>query len=88
MKAVIKKGLQNGRSAKSEYQWIISPLLKEPSKAARQKKRTVIWGSGRKGKATIRIGICPRSVLCLAQKCAQNQAPESPMRDIYVMQKI
>uniref|UniRef100_A0A8C9E9G4 Centrosomal protein 78 n=1 Tax=Phocoena sinus TaxID=42100 RepID=A0A8C9E9G4_PHOSS len=57
MKSVIKKVLQNGRSAKSEYQWITSPSVKEPSKAARQKKRTIILGSGRKGKATIRIVI-------------------------------
>uniref|UniRef100_A0A9L0SSK7 Centrosomal protein 78 n=1 Tax=Equus caballus TaxID=9796 RepID=A0A9L0SSK7_HORSE len=55
MKAVIKKVLQNGRSAKSEYQWITSPSVKEPFRTARQKKRTIILGSGRKGKATIRI---------------------------------
>ncbi|XP_077615479.1 centrosomal protein of 78 kDa isoform X1 [Crocuta crocuta] len=57
MKAVIKKVLQNGRSAKSEYQWITSPTVKEPFKTARQKKRTIVLGSGRKGKATIRIGL-------------------------------
>uniref|UniRef100_H2PSG6 Centrosomal protein 78 n=1 Tax=Pongo abelii TaxID=9601 RepID=H2PSG6_PONAB len=57
MKAVIKKVLQNGRSAKSEYQWITSPSVKEPSKTAKQKKRTIILGSGHKGKATIRIVI-------------------------------
>ncbi|XP_032020239.1 centrosomal protein of 78 kDa isoform X5 [Hylobates moloch] len=55
MKAVIKKVLQNGRSARSEYQWITSPSVKEPSKTAKQKKRTIILGSGHKGKATIRI---------------------------------
>ncbi|XP_030881381.1 centrosomal protein of 78 kDa isoform X8 [Leptonychotes weddellii] len=55
MKAVIKKVLQNGRSTKSEYQWITSPSVKEPFKTARQKKRTIILGNGRKGKATIRI---------------------------------
>uniref|UniRef100_A0A2K5MPB5 Centrosomal protein of 78 kDa n=1 Tax=Cercocebus atys TaxID=9531 RepID=A0A2K5MPB5_CERAT len=55
MKAVIKKVLQNGSSAKSEYQWITSPSVKEPSKTAKQKKRTIILGSGHKGKATIRI---------------------------------
>uniref|UniRef100_A0A2I2ZQ31 Centrosomal protein of 78 kDa n=2 Tax=Gorilla gorilla gorilla TaxID=9595 RepID=A0A2I2ZQ31_GORGO len=55
MKAVIKKVLQNGRSAKSEYQWITSPSVKEPSKTAKQKRRTIILGSGHKGKATIRI---------------------------------
>ncbi|XP_073651384.1 centrosomal protein of 78 kDa-like [Tursiops truncatus] len=37
------------------YQWITSPSVKETCKAARQKKRTIILGSGRKGKATIRI---------------------------------
>uniref|UniRef100_A0A4X1VW67 Centrosomal protein 78 n=1 Tax=Sus scrofa TaxID=9823 RepID=A0A4X1VW67_PIG len=57
MKAVIKKVLQNGRSAKSEYQWITSPSVKEPFKGARQKKKTIILGSGLKGKATIRIVI-------------------------------
>ncbi|XP_020747808.2 centrosomal protein of 78 kDa isoform X2 [Odocoileus virginianus] len=64
MKAIIKKVLQNGRSAKSEYQWITSPSVKEPvkepSKAARQKKRTIILGSSRKGKATIRIGLATK----------------------------
>lgn len=30
--------------------------MKEPFKTARQKKKTIILGSGRKGKATIRIG--------------------------------
>ncbi|XP_042636599.1 centrosomal protein of 78 kDa [Orycteropus afer afer] len=60
MKAVIKKVLQNGRSAKSEYQWITSPSIKETSKTARQKKRTIILGSGRKGKATIRIGLATK----------------------------
>ncbi|XP_073908204.1 centrosomal protein of 78 kDa isoform X4 [Castor canadensis] len=57
MKAVIKKVLQNGRSAKSEYQWITSPSVKEPSKTAKQKKRTIVLGTSRKGKATIRIVI-------------------------------
>ncbi|XP_006145547.1 centrosomal protein of 78 kDa isoform X2 [Tupaia chinensis] len=60
MKAVIKKVLQNGRSAKSEYQWITSPSVKEPPRTARQKKKTIILGSGRKGKATIRIGLATK----------------------------
>ncbi|KAM7092753.1 centrosomal protein of 78 kDa isoform 4-T4 [Molossus nigricans] len=60
MKAVIKKVLQNGRSAKSEYQWITSPSVKEPFKTVKQKKRTIILGSGRKGKATIRIGLATK----------------------------
>ncbi|XP_058927186.1 centrosomal protein of 78 kDa isoform X3 [Kogia breviceps] len=68
MKLVIKKVLQNGRSAKSEYQWITSPSVKEPSKAARQKKRTIILGSGRKGKATIRIGLASKKPVSNGRK--------------------
>uniref|UniRef100_A0A8C8YHY6 Centrosomal protein of 78 kDa n=1 Tax=Prolemur simus TaxID=1328070 RepID=A0A8C8YHY6_PROSS len=68
MKAVIKKVLQNGRSAKSEYQWITSPSVKEPLKTARQKKKTIILGSGRKGKATIRIGFATKKPVCSGSK--------------------
>ncbi|CAH6793826.1 centrosomal protein of 78 kDa isoform X2 [Phodopus roborovskii] len=60
MKAVIRKVLQNGRSAKSEYQWITSPSVKEPSKTTKQKKKTIVLGSSRKGKATIRIGLATK----------------------------
>ncbi|KAM5329421.1 centrosomal protein of 78 kDa isoform 3-T3 [Glossophaga mutica] len=79
MKAVTKKVLQNGRSAKSEYQWITSPSVKEPFKTAKQKKRTIILGSGRKGKATIRIGLATKKPAnngrkhCLSKEC---YAPE------------
>ncbi|KAL6067162.1 hypothetical protein STEG23_015988 [Scotinomys teguina] len=59
MKAVFKKVLQNGRSAKSEYQWITSPSVKE-LKTAKQKKRTIVLGNSRKGKATIRIGLATK----------------------------
>ncbi|XP_048074326.1 centrosomal protein of 78 kDa isoform X6 [Ursus arctos] len=68
MKAVIKKVLQNGRSAKSEYQWITSPSVKEPFKTARQKKRTLVLGSGRKGKATIRIGLATKKPVSNGRK--------------------
>ncbi|XP_069891893.1 centrosomal protein of 78 kDa isoform X1 [Dipodomys merriami] len=57
MKAVIKKVLQNGTSSKSEYQWITSPSVKGPPKTTKQKKKTIILGNSRKGKATIRIVI-------------------------------
>ncbi|XP_066113139.1 centrosomal protein of 78 kDa isoform X1 [Saccopteryx bilineata] len=79
MKAVIKKVLQNGRSAKSEYQWITSPSVKEPFRTAKQKKRTIILGSGRKGKATIRIGLATKKPVnngrkhCFGKQC---YAPE------------
>ncbi|XP_067569616.1 uncharacterized protein [Pseudorca crassidens] len=49
-------------SATRKYQWITSPSVKEPCKAARQKKRTIILGSGRKGKGTIRIGCTLRAL--------------------------
>ncbi|XP_051822561.1 centrosomal protein of 78 kDa isoform X1 [Antechinus flavipes] len=56
MKSVIERAVQNGKSAKSEYKWLSSPTLKDLFKT-KQKKRTIILGSGRKGKATIRIVI-------------------------------
>lgn len=51
-----------------QYQWITSPSVKEPCKTAKQKKRTIILGSGRKGKATIRIG----NPFMLAFRCGWN----------------
>ncbi|XP_007499076.2 centrosomal protein of 78 kDa isoform X1 [Monodelphis domestica] len=54
MKTIINRAVQNGKSAKSEYKWLNSPI-KDLFKT-KQKKRTIILGSGRKGKATIRIG--------------------------------
>ncbi|EMP30414.1 Centrosomal protein of 78 kDa [Chelonia mydas] len=53
MKKLIERVLMNGNSASSEYKWLTSPskdILKPKSK-----KRTIVLGSGRKGKATIRI---------------------------------
>ncbi|XP_053512488.1 centrosomal protein of 78 kDa isoform X2 [Artibeus jamaicensis] len=79
LKAVTKKVLQNGRSAKSEYQWMTSPSVKETLKTAKQKKRTIVLGSGRKGKATIRIGLATKKPAnngrkhCLSKEC---YAPE------------
>ncbi|XP_077004597.1 centrosomal protein of 78 kDa-like isoform X2 [Tamandua tetradactyla] len=78
MKAVIKKVLQNGRSAKSEYHWITSPSVKEPSRTARQKKRTIILGSGRKGKATIRIGLGTKKPVSNGRKHAFDKEYYAP----------
>ncbi|XP_011977682.3 centrosomal protein of 78 kDa isoform X5 [Ovis aries] len=82
MKAIIKKVLQNGRSAKSEYQWITSPSVKEPvkepSKAARQKKRTIILGSSRKGKATIRIGLATKKPVSNGNKHSTGKDSYAP----------
>ncbi|XP_052044748.1 centrosomal protein of 78 kDa isoform X2 [Apodemus sylvaticus] len=68
MKAVIQKVLQNGRSANSEYQWVTSPSLKEPSKTTKQKKKTIVLGSSRKGKATIRIGLATKKPVSNGRK--------------------
>ncbi|XP_030367453.1 centrosomal protein of 78 kDa isoform X2 [Strigops habroptila] len=56
MKSIIEKVLMNGNSANSEYKWLMSPSSKDVLKT-RPKKRTIVLGSGRKGKATIRIGL-------------------------------
>ncbi|XP_012506110.1 PREDICTED: centrosomal protein of 78 kDa [Propithecus coquereli] len=79
MKAVIKKVLQNGRSAKSEYQWITSPSVKEPLKTARQKKKTIILGSGRKGKATIRIGFAAKKPVSNGRKHSLGKEHYAPI---------
>ncbi|XP_036186657.1 centrosomal protein of 78 kDa isoform X2 [Myotis myotis] len=79
MKAIIKKVLQNGSSANSEYQWITPPSVKEPLKTAKQKKKTIILGSGRKGKATIRIGLATKKPVNNGRKHSlgkDNYAPE------------
>ncbi|XP_009880979.1 PREDICTED: centrosomal protein of 78 kDa [Charadrius vociferus] len=56
MKNIIERVLMNGNSANSEYKWLTSPSSKDALKT-RTKKRTIVLGSGRKGKATIRIGL-------------------------------
>ncbi|KAM4876900.1 centrosomal protein of 78 kDa isoform 2-T2 [Thomomys bottae] len=73
MKAVIKKVLQNGTSAKSEYQWITSPSVKESPKTAKQKKKTIVLGSNRKGKATIRIGLATKKTVNNGRKHTLNK---------------
>ncbi|XP_040844733.1 centrosomal protein of 78 kDa isoform X3 [Ochotona curzoniae] len=78
MKAVTKKVLQNGRSAKSEYQWITSPSVREPARTARQKKRTIILGSGRKGKATIRIGLTTKKPVSSVKKHCMGKEGYAP----------
>ncbi|NWQ71144.1 CEP78 protein, partial [Neopipo cinnamomea] len=56
MKNIIERVLKNRTSANSEYKWLTSPSSKDALKN-RPKKRTVVLGSGQKGKATIRIGL-------------------------------
>lgn len=54
-----------------QYKWMTSPSPKDTLKT-RPKKRTIVLGSGRKGKATIRIGnaVCVLSVY--SKFCLQN----------------
>ncbi|XP_065405509.1 centrosomal protein of 78 kDa isoform X7 [Chrysemys picta bellii] len=56
MKKLIERVLMNGNSTCSEYKWLTSPSSKDILKP-KSKKRTIVLGSGRKGKATIRIVI-------------------------------
>ncbi|XP_042326731.1 centrosomal protein of 78 kDa isoform X2 [Sceloporus undulatus] len=56
MKKLIERVLMNADGTNLEYQWLPSPkdIKNKP------KKRTVILGNGRKGKATIRIGFASK----------------------------
>uniref|UniRef100_A0A674K295 Centrosomal protein of 78 kDa n=1 Tax=Terrapene triunguis TaxID=2587831 RepID=A0A674K295_9SAUR len=59
MKKLIERVLMNGNSTSSEYKWLTSPSSKDILKP-KSKKRTIVLGSGRKGKATIRIGLASK----------------------------
>ncbi|XP_013914242.1 PREDICTED: centrosomal protein of 78 kDa isoform X2 [Thamnophis sirtalis] len=55
MKKIIEKVLMNANGTNLEYKWLPSPVSKDVKN--KPKKRTVVLGNGRKGKATIRIVI-------------------------------
>ncbi|XP_063996015.1 centrosomal protein of 78 kDa isoform X2 [Pogoniulus pusillus] len=81
MKNVIERVLMNGNGANSEYQWQTSPSSKDALKT-RPKKRTIVLGSGRKGKATIRIVIWKQRGL----PCKKSVSPgkkNMPVKDSY-----
>ncbi|XP_074787339.1 centrosomal protein of 78 kDa isoform X4 [Athene noctua] len=70
MKNIIERVLRNGNSANSEnfqYKWLTSPSSKDVLKT-RSKKRTIVLGSCRKGKATIRIGLPPKKSVSSEKK--------------------
>ncbi|XP_066037881.1 centrosomal protein of 78 kDa isoform X2 [Chamaea fasciata] len=67
MKNVIERVLKNGNSADSEFKWLMSPSSKDALKT-KPKKRTIVLGSGRKGKATIRIGLSSKKSLSPGEK--------------------
>ncbi|XP_021236659.1 centrosomal protein of 78 kDa isoform X1 [Numida meleagris] len=77
MKNIIERVLMNGNSANSEYKWLTSPSSKDALKT-RPKKRTIVLGSGRKGKATIRIGLTSKKSVSPGKKNASVKDSYSP----------
>ncbi|NXI44640.1 CEP78 protein, partial [Galbula dea] len=67
MKIIIERVLMNGNTANSEYKWLTSPSSKDALKT-RLKKRTIVLGSGRKGRATIHIGLASKKSANPAKK--------------------
>uniref|UniRef100_A0A8D2Q1F4 Centrosomal protein of 78 kDa n=1 Tax=Varanus komodoensis TaxID=61221 RepID=A0A8D2Q1F4_VARKO len=61
MKKIIEKVLMNADGTNPEYKWLPSPSPKDVKN--KPKKRTVVLGNGRKGKATIRIGFSSKKSL-------------------------
>ncbi|NXT11989.1 CEP78 protein, partial [Prunella fulvescens] len=77
MKKIIERVLKNGSSADSEFKWLISPSSKDALKA-KPKKRTIVLGSGRKGKATIRIGLSSKKSVSPGKKNSTVRESYSP----------
>ncbi|NWT79563.1 CEP78 protein, partial [Lanius ludovicianus] len=77
MKSIIERVLKNGNSADSEYKWLISPPSKDALKT-KPKKRTHVLGSGRKGKATIRIGLSSKKSVSPGKKNSSVRESYSP----------
>ncbi|XP_066425305.1 centrosomal protein of 78 kDa isoform X2 [Molothrus aeneus] len=79
MKKIIERVLKNGSSADSEFKWLMSS--KEALKT-KPKKRTIVLGSGRKGKATIRIVIWKQRGLS-SKKSVSPGKKNSTVRESY-----
>ncbi|NXT30726.1 CEP78 protein, partial [Pelecanoides urinatrix] len=77
MKNIIERVLMNGNGANSEYKWLTSPSSKDALKT-RPKKRTIVLGSGRKGKATIRIGLASKNSVSPGKKNTSVKDSYSP----------
>ncbi|NXO59950.1 CEP78 protein, partial [Aramus guarauna] len=77
MKNIMERVLMNGNSANSEYKWLTSPSSKDTLKT-RPKKRTIVLGSGRKGKATIRIGLTSKKSVSPGKKNTSVKDSYSP----------
>ncbi|NXN97657.1 CEP78 protein, partial [Rhinopomastus cyanomelas] len=77
MRNIVERVLMNGNNANSEYKWLTSPSSKDGLKN-RQKKRTIVLGRGRKGKATIRIGLLSKTSVNLGKKNTSVKDSYSP----------
>ncbi|NXB35592.1 CEP78 protein, partial [Eulacestoma nigropectus] len=77
VKNIIERVLKNGNSADSEYKWLLSPSSKDALKT-KPKKRTIVLGSGRKGKATIRIGLSSKKSVSPGKKNSSVRESYSP----------
>ncbi|NWT52621.1 CEP78 protein, partial [Erythrocercus mccallii] len=77
MKNIIERVLKNDNSADSEFKWLMSPFSKDALKT-KPKKRTIVLGSGRKGKATIRIGLSSKKSVSPGKKNSTARESYSP----------
>uniref|UniRef100_H0YYY1 Centrosomal protein of 78 kDa n=1 Tax=Taeniopygia guttata TaxID=59729 RepID=H0YYY1_TAEGU len=77
MKQIIERVLKNGSSADSEFKWLTSPSSKDALKT-KPKKRTIVLGSGRRGKATIRIGLSSKKSVSPGKKNSTVRESYSP----------
>ncbi|KFU95125.1 Centrosomal protein of 78 kDa, partial [Chaetura pelagica] len=79
-KHIIERVLMNGKSfffIHFGYKWLASSPSKDAFKT-RAKKRTIVLGSGRKGKATIRIGLIPKKSVSPGKKNMSVEDSYSP----------
>ncbi|NXT92949.1 CEP78 protein, partial [Anhinga rufa] len=77
MKNIIERLLMNGNSVNLEYKWLTSPSSKDALKT-RPRKRTIVLGSGRKGKATIRVGLMSKKSVSPGKKNTSVKDSYSP----------
>ncbi|KAJ1206593.1 hypothetical protein NDU88_001996 [Pleurodeles waltl] len=77
LKTIIERVLMNAHDTNPEYKWLKSPSTKNTSKA-KQKRRTIILGSGLKGKATIRIGFASKKNLAPERNSVSHKEGYAP----------
>ncbi|XP_048359999.1 centrosomal protein of 78 kDa isoform X2 [Sphaerodactylus townsendi] len=77
IKTVIEKVHMNANGANLEYKWLPSPSSKDVKN--KPKKRTVVLGNGRKGKATIRIGFASKKTVGPGKSYDQESYAPKPL---------